>query len=350
MLGRQIVHPQVLNHFARLRGQRPDFWSTADDVWEIARSESRTFPPAIFLPGQLERIERTVFGDMGATLVALTASTSQIIAPTLAAQFHDVLLIDGVLYKNSAAFHLSQRKRYLPNFDRPPRVRSGAIYDSWIGLRYFGNWLMDDCETYQLAETIAQPVTIRLDTSGHRKDYETRLSIAPLRTEFAHFEEVVLFRDLANNSGKMVRAANRRKRLLAGLAAPGVHNGVFLMRGRTGDPRILVNEERLAEFLEARHGIRVLRPEEHSVESLIGACAGARVLIGVEGSQLTHALAVMSPGGTMLGLFPPDRVTAAMKLMTDRLGLHFAVVIGKGTAEGFEINPMEVEATLDLLP
>lgn len=345
-----MLPPPLQYQLARMRGQRPDFWGMAAETWELARSEVRTFPAAIMLPGQLERIGQTVFGDMDATLQALSTATSQIVGPTIAARFQDVLLYDGVLYKDSAAHHLTRRRRHLPPFSRPPRIPSAAIYDSWIGLRYFGNWLMDDCETYRLAETIAQPITIRLDSSGHREDYESRLGIAPLRTEFAHFEEIVLFQDLANNSGKIARAADRRKRLLATLAAPEPHKGVFLMRGRTGDPRFLVNEERLAESLEARHGIRVLRAEEHSVESLIGACAGARVLIGVEGSQLTHALTVMPPGGTMLALFPPDRVTAAMKLMTDRLGMNFAVVIGDGTAGGFAIDPMEVEATLDLLP
>ncbi|WP_157959576.1 glycosyltransferase 61 family protein [Devosia submarina] len=347
---RGALFPQLLNSFARVRGQRPDFWSTAAETWALTPNEQRTFPPATFLPGQLDRIEETVFGDMEATFHALGTCTSHIVGSTIAARFRDVLLYDGVLYKGSAAFHLARRKRHFPALRRPPRISSAALYDSWIGLRYFGNWLMDDCETYRLAETIAPPVTIRLETSGHRKDYEDRLSIAPLRTQFAHFDELVLFQDLANNTGKIARAADRRKRLLAGMVAPEAHSGVFLMRGRTGDPRVLMNEERLAERLAARHGIRILHPEEHSVESLVSACAGARVLIGVEGSQLTHALTVMPPGGTMLALFPPDRVTAAMKLMTDRLGLNFALVIGKGTAGGFEIDPAEVESTLDLLP
>jgi hypothetical protein len=344
------VLPQLLHHFARLRGQHPDFWNKAEDTWELTPGEERTFPAAILLAGQIERIVDTIFGDMDTILRAFTTSGSQTVGPTIAARFRNVLLCDGVLYKDAAAFHLSRRTRCLPKLSYPQCIPLGAIYDSWIGLRYFGNWLMDDCETYRLAEAFGRPVTIRLDSSGHRKDYEDRLGIAPLRTEFAYFEELVLFQDLPNNSGKLARAADRRKRLLAGMAEPRPHNGVFLVRGRTGDPRLLINEDLLAQRLEARHGIRIIRAEEHSVESLISACAGARVLIGVEGSQLTHGLAVMPAGGTMLALSPPDRVTAALKLMTDRLELNFAMVIGTGTTGGFQIDPEEVEATLDLLP
>jgi Glycosyltransferase 61 len=124
---------------------------------------------------------------------------------------------------------------------------------------------------------------------------------------------------------------------------------VFLLRGTTGDARLLRNELQLAETLERRHGICPMMAEGMTVDQIIAACSGARVAVGVEGSQMTHALAAMPAGGTFLALFPPDRVTAAMKIMTDRLGLRFAVVVGEGDAQGFEISADEVEATLGML-
>nr|WP_314262178.1 glycosyltransferase family 61 protein [uncultured Devosia sp.] len=342
----QVVESQI----ARLLHRSPDFWSRAVEIWTVSAGDEQRFPAAIFLPGQLDRIENTVFGDLNDTITALTKDEAQSISPTIAARFRDVLLSDGVLYKDSASYHLARRSRRIPPLGRPPRMETGAIYDSWVGVRYFGNWLMDDCETYRLAEATGKPVTIHAGAPGHRQEYEKRLAIAPIRTSFAHFDELILFQDLANNSGKKARAADRRRRLLDSIPPASPHPGVFLMRGQTGDPRLLVNEQRLAEDLAARYGIQIVHIMEHSVESLVRACAGARLLIGVEGSQLVHALAVMPPGGTMLVLMPPDRVTAAMKLMTDRLDLNFAMVIGSGTTGGFEINPNEIDATLDLLP
>ncbi|WEK03707.1 MAG: glycosyltransferase family 61 protein [Candidatus Devosia phytovorans] len=345
-----VILPPLEILLTHLRGARPDFWDFAEESWEMAPAEERIFPAAIFLPGQLDRIEQTIFGDLGMTLNALTISGTQQIGPTIAARFRDVLLHDGVLYKNSAAYHLTRRNRRLPTIGSPPSIASAAIYDSWIGLRYFGNWLMDDTETFRLAETVGNPVSISKSPAGHKQDYEDRLTMQPLRTQSAQFDELVLFEDLANNSGKMARGADRRARLLSSIPETQPHPGVFLLRGRSGDARILTNEQKLAEDLEARHGIRAVDTMAHSVESLIKTCAGARVLIGVEGSQLVHALAVMAPGTTMLALMPPDRVTAAMKLMTDRLGMNFAMVIGQGTTDGFEINPKDIEATLDLIP
>lgn len=344
------IYPVVESQIARVLHRSPDFWNCAEEVWNVSEGERQRFPKAIYLPGQLERIESTVFGSLNDTIVALIKDEEQNISPTVAARFRDVLLFDGVLYKSGAVHHLAKRTRFAPPLGQAPRIRLGSLYDSWVGVRYFGNWLMDDCETYRLAEATGQPVTIHPSASGHRQEYEQRLSISPMRTSFAHFEELILFNDLANNSGKRARAADRRRRLVGTIPPVAAHPGVFLMRGQTGDPRLLVDEQRLAEGLAAKYGIKIVHIMEHSVESLVKLCAGARLLIGVEGSQLTHALAAMPPGGTMLVLMPPDRVTSAMKLMTDRLDLNFAMVIGSGTTGGFKINSNEIEATLDLLP
>ncbi|PZN93464.1 MAG: glycosyltransferase family 61 protein [Alphaproteobacteria bacterium] len=323
-----------------------DFMALAADRWEAAPAEVVAFPAATVLAGQLVRIRDTVFGSPAETLHALTFARECRIGPTIAYRFHDVDLVDGVLYKGGAEHHLRPRRSRVPLAGRPRLALSGALYDSWIGLRYFGNWLMDDCEIYRLAELEGQTFTVRQDSAGHRACYEAMLDMAPMRIETAHLDDLVMFDDLQNNAGRRARAADRRRRLLAGRSfAP--HPGVFLLRGTSGDARRLRNEAQLANDLHQRYGIMPIDAEAHTVADLVAACAGARIAIGVEGSQLTHALAVMAPGGTFLALFPPDRVTAAMKLMTDRLGLGFAVVIGTGTASGFEVSLDEIEATLD---
>jgi hypothetical protein len=320
----------------------------ASDRWEVSPGDEADFPAAVFLPGQLDRIKATVFGSDAETRHALTHAGARPVRPTTAFRFRDVDLVDGVLYKAGSEFHLRPRRSRLPLAPRPALALSGAIYDSWIGLRYFGNWLMDDCETYRLAERAAQPLTLRPDSAGHRAGYEALLGIRPRRVGDVHFDEVVLFDDMHNNAGRKARAADRRRRL-TGAGTPAAHAGVFLLRGTTGDARLLRNEMQLAERLEQRRGIRPMMAEGMTVEQIIAACSGARVAVGVEGSQMTHALAAMPAGGTFLALFPPDRVTAAMKIMTDRLDLRFAIVVGKGDAQGFEISADEVEATLALL-
>lgn len=339
----------LMNRLRRAMGNpTADFMALAADRWEAASAEVVAFPAATLIAGQVDRIRNTVFGTHAETLHALAFAGERVMGPTTAYRFSDVDLVDGVLYKGTAEHHLQPRRSHLPLGKRPKLAVSGALYDSWIGLRYFGNWLMDDCETYRLAEAEGQSITVRPDSAGHRAGYEAALDISPVRIGTAHLDDLVIFDDLHNNAGRRARAADRRERLLAGQSF-AAHPGVFLLRATSGDRRLLRNEVRLAEALHWRHGILPINAEAHSVAELVAACAGARIAIGVEGSHLTHALAVMPPGGTFLALFPPDRVTAAMKLMTDRLGLGFALVIGTGTADGFEVSLDEIEATLDCL-
>lgn len=124
----------------------------------------------------------------------------------------------------------------------------GALYESWVGNRWFGNWLSDDCLAYPLVVGAGEVLTTR-PAAGHVPDYEARLGMAPRRITDARFEELVLVNDHANNRHREARARAMRDRLLAGMQVVD-HPGIYLLRGRTGDPRVLVNEMAIAERLE----------------------------------------------------------------------------------------------------
>ncbi|MNG24774.1 hypothetical protein D3C84_1095360 [compost metagenome] len=84
--------------------------------------------------------------------------------------------------------------------------------------------------------------------------------------------------------------------------------------------------------------------------TIVAACAGARTVIGIEGSQLIHGVNVLAPGGSLLILQPPDRFVCFFKYLTDRDQQNFGFVVGTPDGEGFRIDPDEVERTLDLFP
>jgi hypothetical protein len=226
-------------------------------------------------------------------------------------------------------------------------VTSGAIYESWVGNRWFGTWLLDDCLAYRLAERFGQPVTTARAACGHAFEYELRLGMAPRRLERARFDELIVFRDFFNTADRKARADDFRRRLV-GSAPPAVHPGVFLLRGQRGTRRVLANERALAEQLARTRGLRLLDPESSSVAEIVAACAGARVVAGVEGSQLVHGLMLMPPAATLLVLQPPDRVASVLKSATDRQGQRFAFVVGIGDQSAFRVDPGEVLRTLDL--
>lgn len=347
---RVISFSPLANNLRRKVGRpAPDVILRAAERWEIAPGGIVEVPPAIMLPGQIERIIGTEFGSLEQTLFALRNEGDGRVDATTACLLRDVDLVDGVLYLGGAERHLRARRHPRALHHRRPETElSGAMYESWVGNRWFGNWLMDNCLTYPLAAALGTPVTTAPRSKGHAPRYEDLLGMAPLRIGDVHFRELILIDDLPNNAAKFARAAAMRERLLGG-RQPVPHPGVFLLRGRTGDVRLLSNEDEIAARLAAERGFRILDPMTMTVDDLIEASAGARVVAGVEGSQLVHGQIVAPAGSTLLTIQPPDRVTAAMKLMTDRLGQRFGLIVAEGDMNRFRVDWSDVARTLDLL-
>ncbi len=335
-----------MRRLARLR--QPGLLDLAVDSWEISPAEIVDVPPVICLPGQADRITRTEFASLDTVLRSLDGDPATPMAATRGYLLRDVDFVDGVLYAGRAELHLRARSRSALAHRRPARSMSGALYETWVGNRWFGNWLLDDCLTYRLAEDEGAPVTSTPERGGHVPRYEDLLDMSPRRVGDVHFDELILFDDHPNNSGRLARAQDMRARLLKD-RDPQPNPGVFLYRGRSGDARVLENEDELAEKLHVHYGFRVMFPEDHTVDELLDACGATQIVAGVEGSQLNHGMTVMPPGGTLLTLQPADRATTAMKLLTDRWQQRFAMIVGPGTAGSFRIPWDDVRRTLDLI-
>lgn len=333
---------------ALLRRYR-DVEHDAVERWTVSPASLRHVRPARFLPGQLDRIQGTEFSSPDTVVQVFRGGFDFEDDATLGLRLRDVDLVEGILYSAGGERHLRPRQRRRLGYRVPETVVSGALYETWIGNKWFGSWLMEDCVSYELARQQGRPLTTRPQPQrGHAVDYEARLGMAPGRVQDVHFDELILFADEANNEGKRQRAEQMRQRLVAG--SPGTpHPGVFLLRGDAGDRRLLLNEREIAEALAHRRGFTVMDPLQHSVAEIIDACAGARVVAGVEGSQLVHGLITMPPDATLLVIQPPHRVVSTLKLATDRQGQTYAFVIGSGGKEEFSVSLDEVERTLDLL-
>ncbi len=331
--------------------------SVAVNTWEIAPSDTSITPPAFYLPNQLERItgwrfasehpRRTLEGgitiDHGATRGFL---------------LKDVCLIDGAFYKNNAHSWMSPRTNRLPRIHIDNEIDRGAVYCTAGGNKWFGSWIMDDCVTYPLACAEGIPVTTKEEVNfqtvtrtyiAHAPGYENWLSMKPARVNNTFFRELVIFGDLNNNQHKHQRFRTLRDQLLSHVNV-GTHPGVFILRGGGGDPRLLQNELELAEHLRDHRGFRILDPTKTEVPDIVATCAGAKTVVGVEGSQLIHGIVLLQPGCSILTLQPPDRFVSAYKHVADRELQHFGFVVGKARGKGFYIDPVEVDRTLDLFP
>ena len=270
-------------------------------------------------------------------------------APTRAFRLKNVFVIDGVLYKGKYSLHYRPRQQSigLSSIDRT--IESASMYCSTAGLKYFANWMSDDCTCYPLAVAEGPATTLVQPPGAHTAEYERLLGISPERVDNAFIKNVVVFEDFGQNAHKRRRAKEQRKKLVTAVPHDR-HPGVFIMRGKTGARRVLVNEMEIADHLRLRRGFRIVDPVKLTVPEIIAACAGAEVVAGVEGSGLIHGAFVLRPGGSVLALQPPTRFVTMFKDLADQNGQSFGFVVGSHElGDDFRIVIDEVERTLDLL-
>ena len=183
---------------------------------------------------------------------------------------------------------------------------------------------------------------------SHTRDYEALLGMAPSRRHAVRLREAVVFQDYGQNRSKHARFRAMSERLQASVPWKP-HPGVFLVRGTSGDRRVLVDELELAERLRVRRGFKSRRFHPARRGHRPGLLRGRRDRDG-RGGEPADARHPAAPAkeARVLALQPPDRFVGLYKHLTDRDGQHFGFVVGNAEGRDFRVDPDEVERTLDL--
>ena len=321
--------------------------SVASRTWEIAPAETTISSPAYCLPDQLDRVTGWAFANEHPRKL-MEGGLPVHHGATRAFLLRDAFLIDGVLYKGDACKHLMRRRQRVPQLRVEQEIDRAAMFCSEAGNAYFGQWLIDDCPTYPLAAAEAQPVMTNQPLTEHTLGYEDWLDMKPRRLDERLLSRA---RHLRRHGSEPEQAAAlprpRRQAPLTrrgGAPIPGSSSSAE----RPARRRVLKNELELAERLRDQRGFRILEPPKHDVPTIVKTCAGAKVVIGVEGSGLIHGAMTIQPGAAMVTLQPPQRFVTVFSQLVD--GIHFGFVVGAPDgSEDFRVDPTEVERTLDLL-
>jgi capsular polysaccharide biosynthesis protein len=325
--------------------------SVADSTWEISPAITTISSQALFLPGQLERVTGMAYTDNPRR--DMTGGIETVQTATRAFLLKNALLIDGAVYKRRKRFDLyarsrhSRLRRYFPPSLVDYEVDRAAFYSSYEGNEFFGMWLTDDLPCYYLSKHFGLPVTTSHVAFPHSLQYERWLAIEPRRLTSAYLREAVLFDDSGNTVDKVARARAVRDAILARVKRVPTP-GVFILRRSSGVARVLHNELAIAEHLQVHCGFRVVDPTTEDVPDIVAACAGAKMVVGVEGSHLLHGVAVLPEGGGLLTLQPPSRFSGVIKRTTDQHRQRYGFVVGVPEGDGFRIDIAELERTLDL--
>lgn len=266
--------------------------------------------------------------------------------------FRNAVMVDGHIFTMSMVHPIAHRP--LPGVvaRAAEEVRSAALGTSEYGNKYFGHWFCDDVPMTLTARQFGDVYGhVNSDNRliGHQGRYAELFDWRIRLVENAFFRELMIIDWSPMTPRQNDRFSQMRTRLGFDAAAP-THPGVMLLRHRSGQERVLDNEADIAEVARSR-GFRVLDPLASPVDELVAACANARVVMGVEGSQLAHGfLPMIAPGGTLLTFQPPFKFDHFWKGRCDCIGARYAFVVGAQTAEaGFRVDVDQVQRMLDRL-
>jgi capsular polysaccharide biosynthesis protein len=115
----------------------------------------------------------------------------------------------------------------------------------------------------------------------------------------------------------------------------------LIRRGQQGAARVLTNAAEIEQILVAQ-GFHIVDPEQSTVQEIVAATQGARLVVGLEGSHLLHCIYTMAQNGGLCVLQPPFRFNNVLKNYADCVGISYGFVIGEANEHGFAINPDEL--------
>ncbi len=324
-----------------LRAMAPralDFRELAARRWELCGAESATAPPALYRPEDLGRVIAVMEDTTLEQERTRIDGGRREHAATVAFELHDAELLDGCLYKGATCHHLLRSRGSLLGRDTTECIEDAALACSLYGNIYFGHWMSDDITLYTAAEAVGSPIVAKRKLYGHEPGYCDLFGMRNREVERVRCAKITLIDDFGQNSYKRARYEQLRRHLAA-TQTSAKNERVVIGRGTQGSPRPLINTDEVHAYL-ASQGFVVIHPERMTPAEIVEQTLGARVVIGVEGSHMSHGLYTMAADGVFCFLQPPERFNNIFKDYTDCLGMKYAYAVGKPAERGFAF-PLE---------
>lgn len=335
------------------KGHYRDLRSIANKSSILCPEERIEVPPAIYLNGTIEKIKSLSPWRNWPGEKLLINGGHKISSPTIVYHIKDVDLLEAFLYSGFAIDNPGFGKQQLLLMDKntPQMIDKANLVTTWSGSRWFGSLLLDDFPLELIADDPDNNITMISKIYTHELGYRKLLGInhSSLITH-ARIKDFEIYIDPTHNSHRAARYKSLRTRLKKNF--PQEQNAsnrkVFIKRGQTGDPRRLLNESEIESFLQ-KLDFDIIEPEVLSAEEIARRTLNARIVIGIEGSHLSHAQYSIADDATLLVIQPPDRFSMVYKDFTDCLGMKYAFLVADQLNGGFSVSLDELQRILELL-
>jgi capsular polysaccharide biosynthesis protein len=335
----------LTSRLRRRLGLPNDFRVSHSRSWQISPGGTTQVRAALYDPLDLNRISGVFPGNTIAGQIALVQAGERQHGACVAYELRNAVLTRGHLFNHATTHRLALSPLPLLAGRVVRRISEAVLASTHYGIKYFGHWMTDDLPLTLAAQDIGHAVSALTRPTDHQRQYLALLGIEVPVVEAALFDRIVVLDDVGQNAYKRDRLVTLRE-LVRAQVQPAHHRGVMLLRGTSGERRLLLNESDVAQAMRTR-GYVVLDPRQCTAAELARACLDTPIVLGVEGSQLVHGLMVMAPHGTLVELQPPARFNVTFKDRCDVEGMRYAFVVGHGQGEAFSIDIGALNRLLD---
>lgn len=336
-------------------GRRAALEDVAEATWELCSAEKSDTPAAIHLADEPERIVGYSPWTDRRTEERQVKGGSVEHAATRAHLLRWVGIVGGHLYCDAhKAGHGYGRERWMTaRFGPAEQLDRARLMSNWAGSHFFGSFLRDEPARNLIEAPGGNPLALETKPYLHEVGWRSVLGVPrPPVMRYGRVRELIVYTDFSQNSFKAARYRTLRERLRTAVAPPATagRQRVYLRRGSGGEARTVANENEIIARLTAR-GFQVIDTDGLGGAEVATALLDASLIVGVEGSHLSHALFPLAEGGGLMVLQPPHRFATPHKGFTDCLGMRYGFVVGEGAPResAFRIEADRLERALDLM-
>ncbi len=323
--------------------------TVADERIVVCEAEPFDIAPSVYLPHHLDFVRRLHPETLQENENLRVRGGRGSHDPTIAYRIKGVRFRDSGLYKGKWARYFPPIK---PQGNDPARVVGGGSYalaSSYSGIKYFGHWVRDDTATCLMAETFAQPFCVRTPRWPHQPRYQQFFDLPWPVIDRADFDELYVFSDYAQNSHKVARYREIRRRLRRNAPPGSPSRRVYLHRGATGAvKRLMSNENEVLQAL-SKNGFVIVDVSRDSADDIVAALLDAETLVSIEGSHASPGVHTLAEGGGYLAIVPPAVFNNVAKDWTSALGMTYGFVVGEERGKAFHVNVRDLLTAVDAL-
>lgn len=314
----------------------------------VCPAEVTLVPPAIYLPGSLERISGVMSDTTLENELRRIRGGRVEHAATVVHTVTRARLLRGSIYAGAWKHQLLERAADSPRQEEIWSARTGALACSLYGNIYFGHWLRGDLPLTLAAEDLDAPVIVAREAYRQEPDYRRLLDVERRTCTTGVFERLLVLEGFGQNSFRKRRYDQLRARLRSSRSQRG-HAMIYLRRGVLGgrEQRKLLNAPEVERYLVSQ-GARIVDPDSMSVEEIVRDMMDAKIVLSTEGSHIAHAIYTMADDAVLCVLQPPGRFNNVYKDYTDCVGMRYAFVVGSPGEDGFSVDTADIARTLDL--